>query len=173
MSLYEGEKLAGTDFTKRVHKKNFERLKIWQTVGCDSDNGLWAIYGAREGCYLTNCTDWDFVNVRDFEYLNKMWKDKYSKITKEMLPYEIIGLGETLNHELNIDIPVDPYTPAHSKFFKSMYVPPVRVVQDFDFSIKEGQDISIIHIAHIFLYSSTCLTGPYRLALGGQLCSKQ
>tara|TARA_R110000851_G_scaffold87922_11_gene191720 strand:+ start:2380 stop:5130 length:2751 start_codon:yes stop_codon:yes gene_type:complete len=131
MSLYEGEKLAGTDFTKRVHKKNFERLKIWQTVGCDSDNGLWAIYGAREGCYLTNCTDWDFVNVRDFEYLNKMWKDKYSKITKEMLPYEIIGLGETLNHELNIDIPVDPYTPAHSKFFKSMYVPPVRVVQDF------------------------------------------
>jgi len=131
MSLYEGEKLSGQEFTKRVHKKNFERLKIWQTIGTDVENGLWAIYGAREGCYLTNCTDWDFVNVRDFEYLNKMWEDKYSKINEEMLPQEISRLGTLLNNELNIDIPIDPYAPSHSKFFKSMYVPPVRVVQDF------------------------------------------
>ena len=131
MSLYEGEKLSGQEFMKRVHKKNFERLKIWQTIGTDVENGLWAIYGAREGCYLTNCTDWDFVNVRDFEYLNKMWEDKYSKITEEMLPQEISRLGTLLNNELGIDIPIDPYLPSHSKFFKSMYIPPVRVVQDF------------------------------------------
>lgn len=131
MGLYEGEKLSGSNFASRVHKKNFERLKIWQTVGADADNGLWAIYGAREGCYLTNCTDWDFVNVRDFEYLNKMWEEKYSKITEEQLPQEIARLGEILNNELGIDIPVEPYAPSHSKFFKSMYVPPVRVVQDF------------------------------------------
>ena len=64
-------------------------MKIWQTVGADTENGLWAIYGAREGCYPTNCTDWDFVNVRDFEYLNELLKNKMNLLAdtdpKEML----------------------------------------------------------------------------------------
>jgi hypothetical protein len=131
MSLWEGERLVNDKFTSRVHKKNFERLKIWQTIGSDVDNGLWAIYGAREGCYLTNCTDWDFVNVRDFEYLNNMWHEKYSKITEDQLLQEIEHLGEILNNKLGIQIPNVPYIPKHSKFFKSIYTPPIRVVQDF------------------------------------------
>ena len=44
----------------------------------DVDNGLWAIYGAREGLVKTMLTDWDFVNVRDFKYLNDLWKEKES-----------------------------------------------------------------------------------------------
>ena len=27
------------------------------------------MYGAREGAYLTNCTDWDYSLVRDFDWL--------------------------------------------------------------------------------------------------------
>ena len=37
-------------------------------VGTDVENGLWAIHGARQGLYKTMCTDWDYVQVRDFEY---------------------------------------------------------------------------------------------------------
>ena len=43
--------------------------------GSDVDNGQ-AIYGAREGLVKTMLTDWDFVNVRDFKYLNDLWKEK-------------------------------------------------------------------------------------------------
>ena len=138
MSLYEGQRLTRQDdFEKTVHKKNLDRMKIWQTVGSDVDNGLWAIYGAREGCYLTNCTDWDFVNVRDFEYLNKLWQDKMDLLKdrdqdpKDMILEAIQALGITLKQELGLDIPIDPYEQEQSKFFKTMYTPPQRTGQDF------------------------------------------
>jgi hypothetical protein len=71
------------------------------------------------------CTDWDYVQVRDFEYLNSLWNEEYSKITDEMLPYEIMGLGETLKHELKIPIG-DALSPEQSKFFKAVYEHPAR-----------------------------------------------
>ena len=147
MSLLEGQKPTIEKFNTQVPKKNLDRLKIWSSVGADVDNGMWAIYGAREGVYKTMCTDWDYVNVRDFEYLNKLWKEKYSKITEEMLPYEIMGLGETLRYELNLDIPVDPYNNEQSKFFKSVYTPPERAPQTF-LGEKETAEYDIVMISY-------------------------
>ena len=128
----EGVKLAtdrGVRIPKDQLKNNHWRclhwLYIWCMVGADVKNGMWAIYGAREGLYKTMCTDWDYIQVRDFEYLNSLWNDEYSKITEEMLPYEIMGLGETLKHEL--DIPIGYALSAEqSKFFKEVYQHPAR-----------------------------------------------
>jgi len=144
MSLNEGIKLSTDEFKKRVHRKNLDRLKIWCTVGADMPNGLWAIYGAREGCYKTNCTDWDHVNVRDFEYLNNMWHNDYSKIPEDQLRYEIMGLGETLRHELELDIPVYHYDDEQSRFFKSMYRNPERVAIEFEKKETSNYDIVMI-----------------------------
>ena len=125
MALDQGVKPTQEDFLKG-HWKNLHRLWIWLMVGADVENGIWAIYGAREGLYKTMCSDWDYVNVRDFEYLNSMWNETYSKITEEMLPYEIMGLGETLKHELGIPIATDPLDKDQSKFFKTVYQNPSR-----------------------------------------------
>jgi hypothetical protein len=126
MALDRGVKPTSVEKFKNGHWKNLHRLWIWLMVGADVENGLWAIYGAREGLYKTMCTDWDYVNVRDFEYLNSMWDETYSKITEDMLPYEILGLGETLTHELGIPIAPDPFDDAQSKFFKGVYQNPSR-----------------------------------------------
>ena len=126
MALIDGQRPSLEDF-KKVHWKNLHRLFVWLMVGADVENGLWAIYGAREGLYKTMCTNWDYVNVRDFEYLNKLWDDEYSKITEKMLPYEIMGLGETLVHELELPIAVDPLDELQSKFFKTVYNNPSRL----------------------------------------------
>ena len=72
------------------------------------------------------CTDWDYVQVRDFKYLNSLWDSEYSKITEEMLPYEIMGLGETLIDELDIPISANPLDAQQSKFFKAVYQHPSR-----------------------------------------------
>ena len=72
MALDRGLRVTKEEFAK-LHWKNLHRLYIWLTIGADSKNGLWAIYGAREGLYKTMATDWDFVNVRDFTYLNNYW----------------------------------------------------------------------------------------------------
>ena len=125
MSLINGGRASLDDF-KKVHWKNLHRLYIWTMVGADVENGLWAIYGAREGLYKTMCTEWDYVQVRDFKYLNSLWDDKYNKITEEMLPYEIMGLGETLIHELDIPIGCNPLDAQQSKFFKTVYENPAR-----------------------------------------------
>ena len=125
MALDQGVKPTFEQFQKN-HWKNMHRLYIWLMVGADVENGLWAIYGAREGLYKTMCTDWDYINVRDFDYLNDAWDNVYSGITEEMLPYEIMGLGETLNRELNLPISSNPLDSAQSKFFKTVYQNPER-----------------------------------------------
>jgi hypothetical protein len=125
MALDQGAKPSKEQFLKS-HWKNLHRLWIWLMVGADVENGLWAIYGAREGLYKTMCTDWDYVQVRDFKYLNSLWDNEYSKITEDMLRYEIMGLGETLIHELDLPIGVTPLDAGQSKFFKTVYQNPSR-----------------------------------------------
>ena len=125
MALDQGAKPTKDQFLSG-HWKNLHRLWIWLMIGADVENGPWAIYGAREGLYKTMCTDWDFVQVRDFEYLNSLWKNEYSKITEDMLSYEIMGLGETIIHELDIPIAVSPLDRQQSKFFKTVYQNPSR-----------------------------------------------
>ena len=125
MALIEGVKPTAKELIGS-HWKNLERLYVWCTVGADVENGLWAIYGAREGLYKTMCTDWNYVNVRDFEYLNKIWRDEYSQIAEDMLPYEIEGLGETLRFELDVPIPVNPFDVQQSAFYKTTYKNPPR-----------------------------------------------
>jgi hypothetical protein len=144
MCLLEG--LRTTD-VNRIPKKNLDRLRIWQTVGSDVNNGLWAIYGAREGAYKTLCTDWDYVNVRDFETLNRMWQETYSKIPPEELYYEVTGLGETLAHETDLNVPVDWYDEEQSKFFKSLYTPPKRVLEDYT-KPQKSEEYDIVMITY-------------------------
>lgn len=130
MGLLEGSKADPNNFEKQIHWKNFQRLLVWMHVGMDVPNGVWAIYGARQGCYMTNCTDWNYINVRDFKWLNDFWNDHESKISEKMLPFEIAGIGETLKHELDITV-ADAYTPDQSKLFKSLYTNPPRMKNTF------------------------------------------
>ena len=107
---------------KRNHWKNLHRLYIWLMVGDDVENGSWAIHGAREGLYKTMCTDWDYINVRDFEYLNDYWNNKdIADIDKQTAQ-----LGAKLIDELDIPIAEIYLNAQQSKFFKSVYQNPVR-----------------------------------------------
>lgn len=130
MGLLEGSKANPATFSKQVHWKNFQRLMVWMHVGLDVPNGQWAIYGARQGCYMTNCTDWDYINVRDFKWLNNFWEDHESLITDKMLPYEITGLGETLKFELGL-LMSDTFDKDQSILFKSLYTNPPRMINNY------------------------------------------
>jgi hypothetical protein len=116
MSLNQGSPVKDI---KTVWWQNLERLKIWCSIGADVENGLWSIYGAREGCYLTNCTDWDYTQVRDFEYLTEQWKNYYSKTSNSNLQQKIQELGESLSQKLGLDI--STLDESGNRFFKSVY----------------------------------------------------
>ena len=123
MALREGKKVPADQF-KQLHQGNLDRLYIWCMVGSDVENGLWAIYGARQGLYMTMCTDWDYVNVRDFKYLNNMWE--HEKIKEDSLLIHIQALGNDLKATLDIPIDPNPLLPDQSKFFKQVYKNPSR-----------------------------------------------
>jgi hypothetical protein len=124
MSLNQGAKV---DKLKSIWWQNYHRLLIWCNVGEDVPNGIWSMYGAREGAYLTNCTDWDYSQVRDFEWLTTQWNEKYSQISEDMVRYEVLGLGETLKHECDLEL--EALGETGSKFFKTVYTNTPRIIR--------------------------------------------
>jgi len=125
MALDRGIKPTLEKF-KENHWKNLHGLYIWLMIGADVNNGLWAILGARQGLYKTMCTDWDYVNVRDFEYLNNMWNEEISIIDNNIMAH-IHDLGDKIKKELDIPIGITPLSNEQSTFFKTVYQNPQRI----------------------------------------------
>lgn len=124
MSLLEGSKpTQDRPFNRQIHWKNLHRLLIWMNVGSDVDNGLYAMLGARQGCYTTNCTEWDFTQVRDFKYLNTLFNELTDNI--DVLE-ETVKLGKIIKNKLNVPCS-DPLTDSQSLFFKTVYTNPPRM----------------------------------------------
>ena len=124
MSLNRGKVV---DDLKTTWWQNYNRLLIWTMIGADVENGLWAILGARAGVFMTMCTEWDHVQVRDFEYLNDLWKTSFAAI--EDIEYEIQEYGTKLINQLEISIAANPLDAQQSSFFKSIYVHNLRNVK--------------------------------------------
>lgn len=146
MSLSQGGLVDPDYFKQSIWHGNYKRLITWCSVGSDVENGLWAMYGARLGCYKTNLTDWDYINVRDFEYLNNMFEteirpqfeqgefyeveegsDRWQKCyktgfiwDKAKLLDDITILGHQLRKGLGIE--VAELDEKQSKFYKAAYV---------------------------------------------------
>jgi len=125
LSLNQGKRPSKDEF-KRLHWRCLHMLYVWTMVGADVENGLWAIYGARKGLFLTMCTDWDYIQVRDFEYLNEYWSNTIKTISEENLLEEIKKLGSLLTGYLDIPIAETPLDNAQSYFLKSIYQTPSR-----------------------------------------------
>jgi hypothetical protein len=116
MSLEQGAK---TKDIKSIWWQNYQRLISWCSVGADVENGMWSILGAREGCYLTNCTNWDYANVRDFEYLTEHWERQHEGKDPADTSAHINYLFKELRDKCQLDIA--NLDPAGSKFFKAIY----------------------------------------------------
>jgi hypothetical protein len=102
-------------FRDRVANRNLNNLTIWQNVGTDVENGIWAIAGARLGTYKALLTDWDYTNVMWFDNYPTMWEE-YEDKDPTKLSDEI---GEILKSKLGL--PICTYTPEQSKLFKRHY----------------------------------------------------
>lgn len=89
MTLFDGVKVPPEEITERIWWHNIHRLRIWSTVGSHDENGKYAILGARMGTWMANCTDWNYVDVRDFEILREIFEknvdhDKVEDDAKEL-----------------------------------------------------------------------------------------
>lgn len=124
MSLDQGAKVADI---KKIWWQNYHRLLIWCSVGADVENGIYSILGAREGAALTNCTDWDYANVRDFEWLTQYWNEHYENASAETKTEQINFYGKELRDKCGLEIA--NMDPAASMMFKIVYNNTPRVIR--------------------------------------------
>lgn len=122
MGLDQGHKVKDL---KKVWWQNYDRLLVWCNVGADTEHGLYSILGAREGAYLTNCTDWDYANVRDFEYLTNYWLTNHA--SSLLITDKIAEYGQALKSRCGLEI-ADLDADA-SKFFKKVYHNSDRIIR--------------------------------------------
>jgi len=109
--------------------QNYQRLLVWMTVGVDNPYGIHAIHGARTGCYLTMCTDWDIGQANEYRFFEKYWKFELHDDVKVDFYKDSIELGKKINAEHEIDLPITPLSEAQSKFFKKVYLNTPRIMR--------------------------------------------
>ena len=141
MSLDEGKKVPIEDFQKRIWPKNYERLLTWCNIGADVENGIWACFGARLGCYDINFVeDYKLENISSFDWFKSYFEEEVlpmcsggnEKCAKtgvewdyDKLYDEALRIGDILGEKMGMEI-TDP-TPATSAYFKRVYNNPTRV----------------------------------------------
>jgi len=133
MGLEEGVTIPKDKFFEKVYPANLKRLLTWCTIGADVENGLWCMYGARLGFYMTNMTDWDYTLVKDFNFHDEYWNEEIApkfkgndmhcfrtdySWDKIKLINEIFKLGTIIKNEFNLSLP--EFSPEQSKFFKEI-----------------------------------------------------
>lgn len=116
MCLDRGVKPSITEFRDKVNNRNLDHLTIWQNVGLDVENGIWAILGARMGTYMLMITPtWNYKEVQDFDALKQI----YSTIDGHNPEHIAARIANDLNTQLNL--PMAILDENASKFFKRHY----------------------------------------------------
>jgi len=116
MTLKDGVKVKPTEIKQQIWWHNIHRLKIWSTVGTHIENGKYAILGARMGTWMTNCTNWNYVDVRDFEILKNIYEEN---VNHDSVEQDAQDLGTKIHRELGFEWPwLDE---KQSKFTADLY----------------------------------------------------
>jgi hypothetical protein len=116
MTLLDGVRVPPQEIKERIWWHNIHRLRMWSTVGAHEEHGLYAVYGARLGTWMTNCTDWNYIDVRDFEILKNIYQEN---VLHGSLEKDIKDLGVKLNTHLGLDYPY--LDAAQSKYTLDLY----------------------------------------------------
>lgn len=143
MTLDRGMKAGEGSVAKYVHQKNYRRLLIWASIGADVENGLWAIYGTRLGIYMANIeASFDIAKISDYDWFKKYFYEELAPAFEGNKTEKCVRTGQKWDQNLLIAksgellIPLQKklgmnladMTPEQSRFFKTVYEPPVRNV---------------------------------------------
>jgi len=127
MTLLDGVKVPPQEIKERIWWHNLHRLKIWSTIGMHKENGIYAILGSRQGTWMTNCSDWNYVDVRDFLYLDGLYEETVMPLLndKEKLIEQIKYFGNELLVNLGLNYPF--FDSNQSEYMLELYDEVVRL----------------------------------------------
>jgi len=131
MLLKDGLKVNSTSVATQIYWHNLHRLKIWSCVGDHVENGIYAMLGARAGSYMTYCTDWNHINVRDFECIRQIYDSEYAEMEGDR--NKILETLDSLAFEIRAGIGLDltTFDPKQSKYITDLYAETVALGQTY------------------------------------------
>lgn len=143
MTLDRGMKAGEGSIARYVHQKNYRRLLIWASIGADVENGLWAIYGTRLGIYMANIeASFDIAKISDYDWFKKYFYEELAPAFEGNKTEKCIRTGQKWDQNLliaksgelltplqkKLGMNLADMSPEQSRFFKTVYEPPVRNV---------------------------------------------
>lgn len=143
MTLDRGVKAGEGSVSRYVHEKNYRRLLIWASIGADVDNGLWSIYGTRLGIYMANIeASFDIAKISDYDWFKSYFYDELAPAFEGNKSEKCVRTGQRWDKNLliaksgellsplqkRLGMNLADMTPEQSRFFKTVYEPPVRNV---------------------------------------------
>jgi len=126
MTLLDGVKVPPQEIKERIWWHNIHRLRMWSTVGAHEENGQYAILGARMGTWMTNCTDWNYVDVRDFEILKSIYEQN---VKHDSVDDDARDLGLKIKHQLGLDWPWFDF--QQSKYVLDLYKETIKLSETY------------------------------------------
>jgi len=131
----EGVKLMLDDgqYKRDIHNidwRNYDRLWNWMHIGSDVENGLWAIHGARFGCWKA-LTNFNLTKLHNFDYLNHLFE--FAEKLNIADDCERIGmLIRTLTNDKKI---TNVYSSIKSKNYRETVKPCLRIPNENPYDI--------------------------------------
>ena len=126
MTLLDGVKVPPQEIRQQIWWHNIHRLRQWATVGAHIDNGIYTVLGTRMGTWMTNCTDWDYVQVRDFEVLKEIYETNIKHLDIEQ---DIQDYGTKIKRELGFDWPY--LNESQSKYTYDLYLETIELSKTY------------------------------------------
>ena len=115
----------------QIDWRNYDRLWRWMHIGSDKEYGIWAIYGARLGCYMTLIEKWDHSQVKDFDFLSEFYDACLGQVNSSTVLFESNRLGNLLTNKLQDHRIKNVYDPDSSKTFRETIKPVLRSDEKF------------------------------------------
>lgn len=126
MTLLDGVRVPPQEIKERIWWHNIHRLRMWSTVGNHEENGKYAILGARMGTWMANCTDWDYIQVRDFEVLKEIYE---TKVNHHSVEYDAQDYGTYIKRELGLYWPW--FDEAQSRYMLDLYSETIKLTNTY------------------------------------------
>ena len=127
LSLVDGQRIRDPQqWRASIAKNNLNRLITWLQVGLDQHNGFYSVMGARQGLRRCLLTDWDHTQVQDFDLLDTIWEREGEGMNWSKLWEIMRDTGAELKDQLALPIEPEPFSPAQSTWFKSVFAHPNR-----------------------------------------------
>ena len=115
LSLNRGERVAAEMMRYVLHPINLRNLRIWACVGAHSENGMWAMYGARLAWSYMCDPHWRHAVVADYNWFADFWQT-IPRFDCLLEPCQ--RLGEVIKAKTKIGVPV--LADGQSEFFRDV-----------------------------------------------------